>query len=60
MAPHSTSVRVVPRAYRGRAREQSLFLTVEECREFIEKKLQNGFIVCSCCGTEQKVESEEN
>ncbi len=33
---------------------QPLFLTVEECKEFIEKKLQNGFIVCSCCGTDQK------
>jgi RNase P subunit RPR2 len=37
---------------------QPLFLTVEECKAFIEKKLQNGFIVCSCCGTEQKVEQE--
>ena len=35
---------------------QPLFLTVEECKEFIEKKLQEGFIVCSCCGTEQKAE----
>ena len=39
---------------------QSLFLTVEECKEFIEKKLQNGFIVCSCCGTDQKVEQKAN
>ncbi|MDP6458787.1 MAG: hypothetical protein QGF78_05635 [Candidatus Bathyarchaeota archaeon] len=34
---------------------QPLFLTVEECKEFIEKKLQDGFIVCSCCGIEGKV-----
>ncbi len=39
---------------------QPLFLTVEECKEFIEKKLKNGFIVCSCCGTEQKAETEAN
>ncbi len=39
---------------------QPLFLKVEECKEFIEKKLQNGFIVCSCCGTGQKVEPEAN
>jgi RNase P subunit RPR2 len=32
---------------------QPLFLTVEECRAFIEKKLQEGFIVCSCCGTDK-------
>ena len=35
-----------------------MFLTVEECKEFIEKKLQAGFIVCSCCGTDQKTEKE--
>ena len=39
---------------------QPLFLTVEECRAFIEKKLQDGFIVCSCCGTEEKVEQKTN
>ncbi len=39
---------------------QPLFLTVDECKEFIEKKLKEGFIVCSCCGTEQKVEPEAN
>ena len=39
---------------------QSLFLTVEECKEFIEKKLQEGFIVCGCCGTEEKVEHKAN
>ncbi|MBC8223227.1 hypothetical protein H8E65_01450 [Candidatus Bathyarchaeota archaeon] len=33
---------------------QPLFLTVEECKAFIEKKLNEGFIVCSCCGTEEK------
>ncbi len=39
---------------------QPLFLTVEECKAFIEKKLQDGFIVCSCCGTEEKVEQKAN
>jgi hypothetical protein len=39
---------------------QPLFLTVEECKAFIEKKLQEGFIVCSCCGTEQKVDPKAN
>ncbi len=39
---------------------QPLFLTVEECKAFIEKKLKEGFIVCSCCGTDQKVEPEAN
>jgi RNase P subunit RPR2 len=39
---------------------QPLFLTVEECKAFIEKKLQEGFIVCSCCGTEQKFKKEVN
>jgi hypothetical protein len=37
---------------------QPLFLTVEECRAFIEKKLQEGFIVCSCCSTEEKAEKK--
>jgi len=32
---------------------QPLFLTVAECKAFIEKKLQEGFIVCSCCGSEK-------
>jgi hypothetical protein len=31
-----------------------------ECKAFIEKKLQEGFIVCSCCGTEQKVDPKAN
>ncbi len=39
---------------------QPLFLTVDECKEFIEKKLQEGFIVCGCCGTEEKVERKAN
>ncbi|MDP7208100.1 MAG: hypothetical protein QGH14_05905 [Candidatus Bathyarchaeota archaeon] len=34
---------------------QPLFLNVEECKAFIEKKLQDGFIVCSCCGIEGQV-----
>ena len=39
---------------------QPLFLSLEECKEFIEKKLQEGFIVCGCCGTEEKVEHKAN
>jgi hypothetical protein len=39
---------------------QPLFLTVEECKAFIEKKLQDGFIVCSCCGPDQKVKNKTN
>jgi len=35
---------------------QPLFLTAEECKEFIEKKMKEGFIVCGCCGTQQKGE----
>jgi hypothetical protein len=31
-----------------------LFLDKEECRGFIEDRLKKGFIVCSCCGAEQK------
>jgi hypothetical protein len=35
---------------------QPLFLTVEECKEFIQKKLKEGFIVCSCCSAEKKAD----
>jgi DNA-directed RNA polymerase subunit RPC12/RpoP len=34
---------------------QPLFLSKEECREFIEKKMKEGFIVCRCCGVEKKI-----
>ena len=30
---------------------QPLFLDKKECNEFIERKLKQGYIVCSCCGT---------
>jgi hypothetical protein len=33
---------------------QPLFLDKKECREFIEGKLKQGYIVCSCCGREHK------
>jgi hypothetical protein len=33
---------------------QPLFLDKEECKEFIEKKMKNGFIVCSCCGAKSQ------
>jgi len=35
---------------------QPLFLDKDECKDFIEGKLKEGFIVCSCCGTEKKTE----
>lgn len=28
---------------------QPLFLDKEECQEFIERKLKQGYILCSCC-----------
>jgi len=39
---------------------QPLFLTAEECKEFIEKKMREGFIVCGCCGTQQKVVQDKS
>ena len=33
---------------------QPLFLDKDECKEFIEGKLKEGYIVCSCCNTEKK------
>jgi len=33
---------------------EPLFLTKEECRNFIEAKMKEGYIVCRCCGTKQK------
>ena len=35
---------------------EPLFLDKEECKAFIEGRLKEGFIVCSCCGTEKKPE----
>lgn len=35
---------------------EPLFLDKEECKAFIEGRLKDGFIVCSCCGTENKPE----
>ncbi|MCW4048599.1 MAG: hypothetical protein NWE89_02575 [Candidatus Bathyarchaeota archaeon] len=35
---------------------QPLFLDKEECQAFIEGKLKEGFIVCSCCGVSPKPE----
>jgi len=35
---------------------QPLFLDKEECKAFIEGRMKEGFIVCSCCGTEKKSE----
>ena len=38
---------------------QPLFLDKEECKEFIEGKMKEGFIVCSCCGATNKPEQTE-
>jgi len=35
---------------------QPLFLDKDECKNFIETKLKEGFIVCGCCGGKQSVE----
>jgi hypothetical protein len=32
---------------------QPLFLKKEECRSFIEDRMKQGYIVCSCCGLKQ-------
>jgi hypothetical protein len=37
---------------------QPLFLDKKECREFVEGKLKQGYIVCSCCGSGQKIKLE--
>jgi RNase P subunit RPR2 len=38
---------------------QPLFIDKEECREFLEGKMKQGFIVCSCCGVSQDSGQEE-
>lgn len=37
-----------------------LFLSKEECRSFIEKKMKRGHIVCSCCGAKQEIKQDES
>lgn len=32
-----------------------LFLDKEECKEFVEGKMKQGYIVCSCCGSKQEI-----
>ena len=32
---------------------QPLFLTKEECRNFVKNKMKQGFFVCKCCGVKQ-------
>lgn len=34
---------------------QPLFLDKEECKEFIEKKIKQGYFVCKCCGSRNKI-----
>jgi RNase P subunit RPR2 len=33
---------------------QPLFLDKKECSDFIERKLRQGYIVCSCCGIQTR------
>ena len=33
---------------------EPLVLDKEECKAFIEGRLKEGFIVCSCCGVQNK------
>lgn len=35
---------------------QPLFLNPEECKRFIEERMKQGYIVCSCCGSEKREE----
>ena len=32
---------------------QPLFITKKECRDFIEKKMKEGYLACRCCGAKQ-------
>jgi hypothetical protein len=38
---------------------QPLFLSKEECKEFIEKKMKQGYIVCKCCGSREDIEKTD-
>ncbi len=38
---------------------QPLFLDVEECKEFIKRKMKQGYIVCSCCGAKKTIEPDK-
>jgi RNase P subunit RPR2 len=35
---------------------QPLFLNKQDCMEYIEQKLKQGHIVCSCCGSPNKLD----
>jgi hypothetical protein len=37
---------------------QPLFLDKEECQEFIEGKLKQGYFICSCCGMTRTLEKD--
>jgi RNase P subunit RPR2 len=39
---------------------QPLFLDPDECKRFIEEKMKQGYIVCSCCGAKQGIEQQDN
>ncbi len=32
---------------------EPLFLSAKECRDWIENKLKQGYIVCRCCGAKK-------
>jgi len=38
---------------------QPLFLSKEECKSFILSKMEEGFMVCVCCGSKEKVGSQD-
>jgi RNase P subunit RPR2 len=37
-----------------------LFLTKEECRDFVEDKMKQGYLVCRCCGAKKTTKQDEN
>jgi RNase P subunit RPR2 len=34
---------------------EPLFQSKKECRNWIENKMKQGYLVCRCCGTKQKI-----
>jgi len=34
---------------------EPLFLSAKDCRDWIETKLKQGYIVCRCCGAKKTV-----
>jgi hypothetical protein len=38
--------------------KQPLFLNKQECLDWIENKLKQGYIVCQCCGAKQTLDEQ--